>query len=158
MSDAVDQIDHLWRRIEARLALQASPTAPHLAAGSSEQALNRVEAELGIVLPEDVRASYRRHDGGFSLEPVIDMDMLPLTEMAEWWRTHEQLLHDARWASHPPYYFTDEVVRSGYQAGPGQPVWWHRQWIPFASELAGNLTCIDLAPATGGTVGQIIDW
>jgi len=86
------------------------------------------------------------------------MDMLPLTEMAEWWRIHEHLLHDERWASTPPYYFTDEVVRSGYQAGPVQSVWWHRRWIPFASELAGNLTCIDLAPASGGTVGQIIDW
>jgi cell wall assembly regulator SMI1 len=151
-------LEQLWQRIEVSFQRQGSPRGPSLPLGASEQAIEEVERELGVTLPEDVRASYRRHDGGFSLEPVIAMDLLPLKEMAEWWRILEQLLHDERWARQPPYYFTDEVVHSGYQAGPVQPVWWHRRWIPFASELAGNLSCIDLAPAPGGSVGQVIDW
>jgi cell wall assembly regulator SMI1 len=152
------RLGQLWQRIEASVLARTSSLELPFASGATERAIDAVEDVLGIRLPEDVRATYRRHNGGFSLDPVIAMDMLPLTEMAELWRILEDLLHDEQWATQPPYYFTDEVVRSGHQAGPVQPVWWHRRWIPFASELAGNITCIDLAPAAGGTVGQIIDW
>ena len=52
----------------------------------------------------------------------------------------------------------EEVVRAGWRTGPVQPVWWHHDWIPVAADRAGNLACLDLAPALGGTEGQIIDW
>jgi len=154
----MDALEQLWECIEAAIQLQAPPHEPILTPGASEQAIADIERELGVMLPEDVRASYRRHDGGFSLEPVIYMDMSPLAEMAESWHILTDLLRDEEWANQPPYYFSEVVVRSGWQTGPIQPVWWNRRWIPFASELAGNLLCIDLAPAPGGTIGQIIDW
>jgi cell wall assembly regulator SMI1 len=158
MSDAMDQIDQLWRRIETRLPLGASPTGPHLAAGASDQALERLEAALGGVLPEDFRASYRRHDGGFTMRLVTSMDILPLAGIIEAWQVLEELLRDEEWARTPPYYFSEEVVRSGWRTGPIQPVWWSRHWIPFAADRAGNHACLDLAPAAGGMKGQIIDW
>jgi hypothetical protein len=64
MRDAIDKINQLWQRIEARLAMLASPTAPNLVAGASDQALDRLEVALGVVLPEKFRASYIQHDGG----------------------------------------------------------------------------------------------
>ncbi|WP_349294132.1 SMI1/KNR4 family protein [Lysinibacillus sp. Bpr_S20] len=40
--------------------------------------------------------------------------------------------------------------------------WWNVKWIPFAESTSGDLLCIDLDPANGGEVGQIItfwhDW
>ena len=57
MRDAIDQINQLWQRIEARLAMLASPTSPHLVAGASSQALDRLEGALGVVLPEEFHAS-----------------------------------------------------------------------------------------------------
>ena len=33
---------------------------------------------------------------------------------------------------------------------------WQRGWVPFADNGAGDYLCVDLAPAAGGTVGQII--
>ena len=33
---------------------------------------------------------------------------------------------------------------------------WNTGWIPFAGNGGGDLYCIDMAPAEGGTVGQII--
>ena len=159
MSHAIDRVDQLWRRIEARLPLVASPTGPLLAAGASEQALERVEAALGIALPEDVRASYRRHDGGFRMRLATDIEILPLAGIAAAWQILEELLHDEEWAQQQPYYFSEEVlVRSSWHPGPIQPVWWSRHWIPFAADQAGNHACLDLAPAAGGAWGQIIDW
>jgi cell wall assembly regulator SMI1 len=40
--------------------------------------------------------------------------------------------------------------------GPVSPVFWKGAWIPFASNGAGDLLCIDLGPEPGGTVGQIV--
>jgi len=110
-------------------------------------------------LPEEVRASYRRHDGGFRMRLVTDMEILPLAGIAENWQILEELLHDEEWAQQPPYYFSEEVlVRSTWRTGPIQPVWWSRHWIPFAADQAGNHACLDLVPAVGGMSGQIIDW
>jgi cell wall assembly regulator SMI1 len=155
---AVTSVDRIWQRIEAGWRLHTSPIGPDLAPGASQQVIEEVERLLEVTLPEDVRASYRRHDGGYSVELISAMDVLPLAGIAERWQILEELRHDEDWAGQPPYYFTEEVVRSGWQTGSIQPVWWHHRWIPIASDSAGNLSCLDLAPAAGGTVGQIIDW
>jgi cell wall assembly regulator SMI1 len=34
--------------------------------------------------------------------------------------------------------------------------WWHPLWIPITYDGSGNNICMDLAPATGGTRGQMI--
>lgn len=154
----MDTIDELWQRIETGWRRRAAPTKPQPRPGASQQAIERLEGMLGAGLPQHFQASYRRHDGGYSIELVTPMEIVPLEGIAETWRILEELLHDDEWARQPPYYFTEEVVRSGWQTGPIQPVWWHRRWIPFGSDLAGNLTCLDLAPASRGTMGQILDW
>lgn len=158
MSDATDQIDQLWQRIESYLSLQASSRALRLATGASDQALDRLEAELGMALPEEFCASYRRHDGGFTMHLVTSMEVLSLPGIAEAWQILKELLHDEEWAQQPPYYFSEDVVRSGWHTGPIQPVWWSRSWIPFAADRAGNHACLDLTPAGSGVSGQVIDW
>lgn len=111
------------------------------------------------MLPEDIRASYRRHNGGYEVQLVTPMKILPVEGTLEHWQILRELLDDDDWASQPPYYFTDEIVlRSGWQPGPIQPVWWHQRWVPFGMDNAGNHTCLDLAPAPGGAIGQILDW
>ncbi len=154
----MDPIDQLWQRIEAGWRLQTLPTGQSLTPGASEQAIEEVERLLEITLPEAVRASYRRHNGGYSMELASEMDVLSLADMVDWWQILEKLLHDPNWIGQPPYYFTPEAIQAGWHMDPIQPIWWHRRWIPFASDLTGNLSCVDLAPAAGGTVGQIIDW
>jgi cell wall assembly regulator SMI1 len=154
----MDAIDQSWRRIETTSRRHAPPTWPQLAAGASEEAIDQLEAELGVSLPQDFRTSYRLHDGGYTMQLVTPMGILPLEQIAQCWQALAELLQDEKWAGHPPYYFTEEVVRAGWQAGPIQPVWWHRRWIPFGEDIFGNLSCLDLAPAMGGTMGQIIDW
>ena len=156
----MDTIKQVWQRIEAAGQLHASPTSPpQFAPGATEDEIHQLENLLEIALPQDFQASYRLHNGGFTMELVTEMDMLRLDQIAEWWRILRDLLTDEGWANQEPYYFSEEVVkRGGWNVGPVQPVWWHRKWVPIAYEYAGNLTCLDLAPAPGGTVGQIIDW
>lgn len=153
-----DTVAHLWRRIEAALQATQSPILQTLAPGASEEAIAQAEAVIGLALPEDVRASYRIHDGGIRMQLVSGMRLLSLAEAAEWWRVLEELLHDESWISQPPYYFSEDVIRQGGHPGPIRPIWWDARWIPFAQDYGGNLTCLDMAPEPGGTVGHIIDW
>lgn len=48
----------------------------------------------------------------------------------------------------------------GNGAAPDGPVnkdWWNRRWVPVTSNGGGDHLCVDLDPAPGGTVGQMID-
>jgi cell wall assembly regulator SMI1 len=148
-------IDQLWRRIEAGLQL---PTGLPLAPGASAAAITNLERLLGIHLPSDIRDSQSRHDGGFPMQLPHLVTILSVEEIGNWWQVLEELLHDEEWARQPPLNFTEEALRSSPHPGPIQPVWWHQCWIPIAFDLGGNLSCVDLVPAPGGIVGQIIDW
>ncbi|MBW8682909.1 SMI1/KNR4 family protein [Chitinophaga rhizophila] len=37
-----------------------------------------------------------------------------------------------------------------------QPVWWHAQWVPIASDSYGDMILLDMAPAPEGTAGQVL--
>ncbi|QEG26409.1 SMI1 / KNR4 family protein [Gemmata obscuriglobus] len=56
-----------------------------------------------------------------------------------------------------------EVAAEGWFAemgsepeGPIKPVHWNSQWLPVTDAGSGNHFCVDLDPAPGGKVGQII--
>ena len=55
-----------------------------------------------------------------------------------------------------------ELLDSGDLAQPAEskdgkvkPVWWNKRWLPFA-DAGGDMLCLDLDPAPGGTVGQVL--
>lgn len=152
----MDMLDQLWERLDVGLPVL---TGEPLALGAARAAITHVESLLGLPFPQDVATSYRRHNGGYSMQLVTLMTILPLDDVASWWQILEELRHDDEWARQPPYYFSEEALRLGPPyPGPIQPVWWHQRWIPIAADLGGNLSCVDLVPAPGGSVGQIIDW
>ena len=155
----METIEGLWQRIETWMHLHAQELWHQLAPGADEEEIKRLEHILDVTLPEEVRASYRWHNGGYRVQLVTHMRILPVEDIIKIWQMLRELLDDDDWASQPPHYFTNEIVlRSGWQPGPIQPVWWHQGWIPLGMDNAGNLSCLDLAPAPGGAVGQILDW
>lgn len=144
-----DTVARLWRRIEAALQAHDSPMLRTLAPGASEEAIAELEATIGVTLPEDFRASYRIHDGGFSVELVSQMTTESLEGVVEYWQMFEELRRDASWVGQSPF---------GLACAPIQPVWFHPGWVPFAIDVTGNFACLDMAPTADGMVGQIIDW
>jgi len=110
----MDAIDELWQRIETGVHLDAHQHGRTLAPSASEEALTHLERVPQVALPVDLRASYRRHDGGFTMRLVDPMAALPgerntgdqgdiepweiwfqsLKEIAETWQVHEALLQD----------------------------------------------------------------
>jgi cell wall assembly regulator SMI1 len=113
---------------------------------------------MAITLPEDFKTSCRVHNGGYVMDLVTEMTMLSLVEIVAEWQMFQELEEVGTWSdAAPPYYFTAKIRQSGWQTGPIQPVWWHQCWIPIGRDRAGNNCCLDLVPAPGGLIGQIID-
>jgi cell wall assembly regulator SMI1 len=52
-----------------------------------------------------------------------------------------------------------KAVKDGNVSNIGiAPAFWHKGWIPFASNGAGDYYCLDLAPVEEGDIGQIISF
>ncbi|MCA9069211.1 MAG: SMI1/KNR4 family protein, partial [Planctomycetaceae bacterium] len=64
------------------------------------------------------------------------------------WRMMKQLLDDGHFPHH-----SESTPKNAIQ-----PVWWSTSWIPITSDDCGNLECLDMAPGTAGSPGQLIDF
>jgi len=124
--------------------------------GASEREIEEAEVALGVTIPEDFKASCRIHDGGYMIDLVTEMTIFSLKDIVAAWQMFQELNEVGTWSDAGiPYYFVEDG--KGWQTGPIQPVWWHQRWIPFGRDRAGNHCCLDLTPAPGGSVGQVID-
>ena len=83
-----------WQRIDGWLSRNALEVAQGLRPGATEEQVATTERALGVMFPEDVRASYRHHDGqaSDSLGIPIGGDFLPLEGIVEQWRVWKDLL------------------------------------------------------------------
>lgn len=153
----METIQLLWQRIETWMSNHAPQSRQSLLPGASETDIQLAETTMGIILPEDFKASSRLHNGGYTLDAVSNMEILSLKDIISDWQMYKELEEWGTWDEMIPYYFTKDVIASGWQTGPIQPVWWHIRWIPFGRDRAGNCCCLDLIPAPGGYIGQIID-
>lgn len=154
----METVQFHWRRIEDYLSNYAPHACQMLRPSVSETDIHQAEITLGIVFPKDFKASYRLHNGGYTINLVTEMQIRPLEKIVSDWLTFKELEEFGTWDDLIPYYFTEGIIHSGWQTGPIQPQWWHPKWLPFGMDRAGNFCCLDLAPAPGGIIGQIIDW
>ena len=144
----------IWQRIDGWLAQNAPEIAQGLAPGATDEEITVAERIVGVTFPEEVRASYRIHDGqqtDRSLGGVVGGvfvpggDFLSLARIVDEWTVWKDLL--------------DSGTFDGTQSDPQPGIksdWWNLRWIPITYDGSGNHYCADLDPAPGGTVGQII--
>ena len=148
-----DPVAAAWTRIEKWLAANAGETLEALSRGASAASIAEVERTTGVKLPAAVRASYRRLDGddGSGIFPAIETEEMayspmPLSRVASEWRSGSKF---ARSYPADAEFDADRGIRREY---------WNPGWIPIATNGGGDYHCIDLSPAAGGTVGQVIEW
>jgi cell wall assembly regulator SMI1 len=147
-----------WAAIEAWLAANAPSLRKSLRPAAADAAIEKLQSKLGLTLPADFVESLRVHDGQKSsaddgLMPMADDDLgempscrlLPVTEIAREWAMMKELHDIGEFA--------------GRKTEPARGVrsdWWSPGWVPLADNGGGDSFCLDLAPAKGGTVGQVI--
>ncbi len=131
----------------AKIESAARKAGIELPAGASQAAIAATEGKLGVTLPTEVRAFYLAHDGGPDNETVCgNRELLSLRGIVNQWEVWKEIFDDQ-----------DLEDDESSEPDPGvQKKWWIPEWIPVTYDLAGNHDVIDLAPAKGGKVGQIV--
>ncbi len=129
-----------WKRIR-QWERRHLPNPPRKRRGATQRVLDAARAAI-LELPDDYLACMRDTDGSaspvFGAWTVSSLRELPrnVGVMAE----HLNADDDGRYRAE----------------GPVRAVYWHPRWIPVAYDGSGDHLCLDLAPAPGGTVGQVI--
>jgi cell wall assembly regulator SMI1 len=151
---AMTDMKTIWDRIHVWLAANAPELLASLRPGATDEVIRVAEHEMGVTLPDDVRACYRIHDGqGCKNEESEPPGFLyghhwqSIADILADWRVRKSLVDDGtfgRWRS-----TSDGSIRTE---------WWHPAWVPLTMSHTGEWHFLDLAPAPGGDVGQIISW
>lgn len=145
-------MQEVWTRIEGWLKAHAPQVLDTLQPGASDDRITELENLLSVQFPEDVRASYRIHNGQSTYRyGLIDgREFLSLERIQDEWQVWKELLESGTFQ-------TEEGHDQGSDPAPGIcNVWWSAKWIPLTYDGAGNHDCLDLNPAEGGAMGQII--
>ncbi|WP_207924949.1 SMI1/KNR4 family protein [Streptomyces aquilus] len=128
-------IPESWTRIETWLANNAPRTFAELAPPAERATIARAEEAIGLAFPPSLTESLLRHDGtadGVLLPPF--WMMLSTRHIVDAWTSRTDI--------HGPERPDAETGDPEREYGP----WWHRQWIPFATNGAGDHLVVDQRP------------
>jgi len=141
---------HEYRRRRAEILGRVE----QLPAPASEALLRHVEDQIGINLPEELRALYSiaNGDGNESHQRYL-FDNDTWLRIEDLTAIHSSLSKPAWFGWEQEW---DSVILDANPANTVQRCTANAGWIPFASGEDGNYLAIDLAPATNGRSGQII--
>lgn len=139
-------MEAIWTRIDSWLAANAPQVRASLNSGATDEEIAQAEAFFGVNLPDDLKSSYRIHNGqaedSYSLFPGLEfLSLQHMIAVSQKWQD---------WADES-FECDQEDISEGVWNG-----WWNPYWIPFTNESNGACECVDLAPAAGGRVGQVV--
>lgn len=138
----------IWDRIDSWLRYKAPEIFDSLQFGADEAQIAAAEQELGLHLPDDLRASLHIHNGQENGKRTLLGSMwhlLSIEQALHEWRLNNHLLNNG--------HFFDNSAN--YLPSGQRPIWWCESWLPIAANGAGDFVCIDLSP-TSQKRGQIL--
>ena len=143
------QIRDAWRRIRSWYARNVhEPPYPDFfewGAPATTVDIDDLEAAITITIPDDMRATYELYNGT-GRQWVFDCGyLMSLSEVRDTWKMFKEPV--------------DQGLFDNADADPLGPIkkrWWSPKWIPIVHNGGGDYHCLDVDPACGGTVGQLI--
>lgn len=140
-------MNNLWERIQNSLeAKSATAVVNDLNPGADPDQIAELTRQFDGQTVDELAAYLRIHNGQDGRFDLIAPWQLLCVESIE---SEIELMNAT---------FPDGEEEDIEAIGPVKPLLWNRAWIPFASDGAGNLLCIDSDPDDGGTNGQVIQW
>ncbi|WP_369384167.1 SMI1/KNR4 family protein [Streptomyces sp. cg36] len=146
-SDGPFHFEHLWKRFDDWLTCNAPEEHAVLRPGASDADILTLEVGIGFQLTGDLKALLSMHNGvtprRSSMEAggfVLGYSLLGTEGILEWQQNLAEMAEDAEEEG-----YEEEVV--GRTA--------HRQWVPFAQKLSGDLLFVDHRIEHYGEVGEI---
>ncbi|MPV60685.1 molybdenum cofactor biosynthesis protein MoaA [Burkholderia sp. HI2761] len=136
-----------WQRLDSAFAADSSRLPGGLNGPASDDEIAVLQTALGTTLPDAFVDSLRIHNG--QTDPGDEFSgsdaLLSAHEIVTQWRIWKGLVDGGDFdgvTSEP-----DSGIRNE---------WYNLKWIPFTHDGSGNHLCLDLDPAEGGTIGQVI--
>jgi cell wall assembly regulator SMI1 len=139
----------VWSRLERWCQQHMPEVLKSLELGASESMLQATERRLGGQrLPEDVRESFKLHNGQDeeSTGLLFGLRLLSLVEVEQFWSNFPG----------PGDEVNQEDSYKSVPEGAVQRLFTHPGWIPLTYDNGGNWLGVDLAPGPQGQVGQVI--
>ena len=156
-------VDESWRRIEAWLGEHLPGVKATLRPGVSDADLAKFEETLGRPLPDDVRESWKIHDGqkegrgnppgliyGKSLLALVSRDTMAGRSALEEWQNLARRVDLGASAEDPG--------ETSFPPGAIRRCFGCRGWVPLHWDGNRNYLGIDLDPGPNGVVGQVINF
>lgn len=140
-----------WERFKGWLGKNFQEGLDDLNEPVSDEKISDLESKLSISLPEDFKEFLKIHNGqaGDAGWLIDGQELLSTERILDEWKVWKGLLDGGG--------FDDFEESEEEDRGNGvKSDWWNAKWIPFTYDGAGNHLCIDLDPASGGKIGQII--
>ncbi|WP_162271783.1 SMI1/KNR4 family protein [Gemmata sp. SH-PL17] len=142
------KIKDAWKRIARWYKVNVPADQFSLADGASAEAIAVAEAQLGLSFPQDLVASYHLHNGSNDCAVFLyGYAYLSLSELVQQWGFWQKIIQDGGLGGVEPN--CPEAIKR---------IWWNLKWIPFSHNGGGDHHCVDLDPAEGGAVGQVIQF
>ena len=148
--------DAHWSAIEKWLRSHAPDVFASLRAGAADERSTAFSGNSPSNYPPISRHPFagmmgkRRMlpNGIFPLSGVLGPEpafrLMSVAEIAREWRRMRELLDGG------------EFSRPGAPDRGVAGAWWHAGWVPVADNGGGDLFCVDLAPAPGGSPSQVL--
>jgi cell wall assembly regulator SMI1 len=151
MSKKAANVSESWERIERWLVANDAARRIVLPQGATEADVARAERLMGMRLPDDLRESYRRHDGSNEVWLFDQGFILPLggEDPGNEFMSVVGLWDKMREVGHQLEREDTEVK------GPIRDGWWRPGWAPLTEDWSGAFICVDLDPPTQGVIGQV---
>ncbi len=123
--------------------------------GVSDEQLNNLEKELGVILPEDFKIFYKHKNGSngiplffttYSDDKKECFHTLSVEEIMKFWKKTNSLMEEI--------YTEEEIAMLDRRIKPFSE---NEKWIPFAfSSIGSHLLYLDFNPTERGKEGQVI--
>ncbi|MEO1330314.1 MAG: SMI1/KNR4 family protein [Pseudomonadota bacterium] len=124
--------------------------------GAAPERIAAAEAAIGRALTPELKAFLARHDGSAETFVAPGWRLLSADLIIATWPAWVDLYQNA---CVPGGYLFDPDADLRAPDGPAKgDLWMRLDWIPFAEDGTGDQLCIDLDPAPGGAVGQIVEF
>jgi cell wall assembly regulator SMI1 len=142
-------VEAVWARIAAWLRQHTPDEVENLRPPASNRCLNHLEDTTGLRVPPQMEQSYKIHDGFwvemFLFGEVYGGHLLSLKAIESDWLRWKKVAVECGFAD-----------LAAEPLGPIKPRNWNPCWLPVTDAGNGNFFCVDLDPAPGGVIGQII--
>ncbi|KAJ9119653.1 hypothetical protein QFC22_003363 [Naganishia vaughanmartiniae] len=173
-------LNQTWTRIKRVIGEHVPELLDSLNTPIDSMQLQRIEGELGFMLPPSVRDSYLCTDGqdpsaDFKEGMFFGLTLLPLEDVLREWSFWRRVEYDPATGQNPDIL----VMMSSIPPGWVKPLYACRGWLPLIADKCGNYVGVDLDPpgsshgvnggdsgnsasgsesrqATGGSWGQVI--